>query len=141
MIILSSDYDKDRYHRCRWCRFFDDGKCYHGEIGNSISDMEVYKVAESGKLAEVLKEAIGSCKPKIALKHIEEMLKSYKVSDKRIQELKDCWSSMIEIWIEGDLIPSIDNDVSFLYINSVNEVEGLPVEIHNPEEFYCRYFD
>ncbi len=47
--MMNDDFENDMYHRCRWCKYFEKGRCYRG-FASSVVSNTVYEVAEGGRV-------------------------------------------------------------------------------------------
>ena len=46
---------EDMYHTCRWCKYYQDGKCVHEAFAGTQIDVScIYQVAEDGMLSGVI---------------------------------------------------------------------------------------
>lgn len=82
---------EDMYHTCRWCKYFSNGKCINDRAfgGTEILSEAVYGIAEEGRLAGVLEETLGSVKASKLSNRLRDVLESYKLSGKRVNEVLD----------------------------------------------------
>lgn len=141
--VTVDEIENDIYHCCRWCHYFESGKCYNKNVMESYADapVKIYEVAEEGKLSGVLEETFHSIRKNAVTEEIVKLLRSYNLSEKRIKEVHDCVINSIDQWFDEDVKEKLDSAVSRLYQDSVEhyaEVDG--VEISNPEDHYCREF-
>jgi hypothetical protein len=126
---------------CRWCKHYQRGNCTRGALraGEIVS---VYDVAESGKLSEVLEETLNNVKPEEFLQEAESLLKSWKVSSKRIEELKKLWEEMIPDFLDLTLKQELDEQISILYQQEIDKHNPSDeIQILNPESFYCKEWE
>lgn len=127
--------DKGMYHNCRWCRFNIKGKCVKSsEVFESSVSMELYQIAESGKLSEAIKEGLKL--PKMV--KLESLLAGYGISQKRQKEILQMVGAELEDFTPT-MVEGIDTSVSQLLYNTESVVEDL--ELKDPESFYCKYFE
>lgn len=101
-----------------------------------IDDSAVFEVAESGRLDEVLEETIKSEKL-TPFKELEYKLLEWNVSQKRIKEFNELFSSCYEEFTLH-LKESLDESVSRLYQTDLDDRTFDGIEIGNPEEYYCK---
>lgn len=127
---------------CRWCKHYRYGKCYRGSF-RVVEMGSVYAVADSGQLSEVIEETLHSIKPKEFLQEAEELLTEWKISKKRIEELKRLWSEMIPEFLDFELKQALDEQVSVLYQRELDlsELQLDEIEILEPETFYCKEWE
>lgn len=135
--------EPERFKTCRYCRYYECGKCYNKKIMSFISGAkpEIYDVSESGRLSDTIRETAGSCDTKGMKKELIDLLKKWKVSSKRIEEFEHTFDEVLEQWLEFSLRDDLDEAISILYETSVdtdNTTEG--VEISNPSEYSCKEF-
>ena len=124
----------DMYHTCRWCHYYQNGKCYnHVAEQDSLS---IYQVSESGKLSEVIEETLESVK-RTPFKELEYMLQDWGVSQKRIKEFGEKFNKCFDEY-KLDLKEWLDEKVSECYQTELDGKEYSGLEILNPEEYYCK---
>lgn len=133
--VTQVDPKEDMYHCCRWCHHYQNGKCYNNNI-QIIDDSAVFEVAESGRLDEVLEETLKSEKL-TPFKELEYKLLEWNVSQKRIKEFNELFSSCYEEFALH-LKESLDESVSRLYQTDLDDITFDGLEISNPEEYYCK---
>lgn len=133
--VTQADPKEDMYHCCRWCHHYQNGKCYNNNM-QIIDDSAVFEVAESGRLDEVLEETIKSEKL-TPFKELEYKLLEWNVSQKRIKEFNELFSSCYEEFALH-LKESLDESVSRLYQTDLDDRTFDGIEISNPEEYYCK---
>ena len=131
----------DMYHCCRFCHYYENGKCFNQNMMENFCDSpsSVYKVAEEGRLSAVLEETFHSVKKNTVVEEIVTLLRDYKLSEKRVKEVKDTLENSIDQWFDFEVKDKIDEEVSELYqdaVETMTEVDG--VEISNPSEHYCK---
>lgn len=133
-VKVNKDFE-DMYHTCRWCHYYQEGKCYNNQI-QEIDNIAVYSVSESGKLGAVIEETIESVK-KTSFKELEYLLSDWGVSQKRIKEFgekfKECFNDY-----NTDLKEWLDEKVSECYQTELDGRNFDGLEISNPEEYYCK---
>ena len=129
-------------HCCRWCHYYEHGKCYHPSITNSFVDnsQKIYKVAEDGTLSEALKEVMADTTLHVMSREIKNLLTFHGLSNKKAEEVLTEIMESIEIR-DNKLIENLDDKISVLYQKAADEVdEDVGVEIAYPDEFYCNEF-
>lgn len=133
--------EDERFHCCRYCHYYRDGKCLNKQVisstGNSVF-LSVVDVAESGKLSGVLEEAIHSCDTKEITSELIDLLKSWKISDKRVREFEQTFKEVFDQWADFTLKPEIDESVDRLYQNEVTDGDYSGIEISDPDTYYCK---
>lgn len=133
--------EDERFHCCKYCLYYKDGKCFNYNVISSTGGslfMPVVEVAESGKLSGVLEETIHSCDTKEMISELINLLKSWKVSDKRIKEFEQTFNEVFDQWADFTLKDEIDNAVDRLYQNELENSEYDGIEISNPDSYYCK---
>ena len=125
----------EMYHNCKWCRYFEGGKCSKSSdiFDRSVRD-ELYELTESGKLSDAIKESVKIPK----LSKLERTLAWYDISQKRQKEILQAVRAELEEFIP-DLAERIDDSICRLISNMDGKAEDL--EIRDPESFYCKYFE
>lgn len=84
-MMSNADYES-LYHTCRWCKWYQDGKCVNEAFAGTQIDAEgVYQVAEDGRLSGVIEETLHSVDTSKLEHDLREVLQSFKLSDKRIK--------------------------------------------------------
>lgn len=141
--VTVDEIENDIYHCCRWCHYFESGKCYNKNVMESYADSpsKVYLVAEEGRLSGVLEETFHSVKKSTVTEEVVKLLRSYKMSEKKIKEVYDTLVNSIDQWFDFEVKEKLDSEVSELYqdaVENMQEIDG--VEISNPEDHYCREF-
>lgn len=56
---MMSDLD-EMYHVCRWCKWYEGGKCTNAAFSKEIDTSGVYRVAEDGRLSGTIEETLNS---------------------------------------------------------------------------------
>ena len=134
--------DEDYYKTCRYCRYYERGRCYNPNVLSShVDSSAVYDVAESGTLSGVLEETLHDCNTNEVLSELTSLLVKWKVSAKRVKEFEDLFNEMTEQWLDFTVKDKIDEAVSGLYQDHlINQTPTGGVEINNPAEFSCKEF-
>lgn len=130
------------YHCCRWCKYFQHGKCYNKEMIDhfvNYSSDYTYKVAEEGVLSSVLSETFHSIPKNAVTEKVVSKLRSYGLSERRIKEIFDTLVTSIDSWFDDTVEVQLDIEVSSLYNLSDCCVDGI--NIQNPNEFCCERFE
>ena len=111
------------YHRCRWCRYFNNGHCLklEEEFEKPIESMEseIEYAMGDGELVEPLQEILDEIRPKCS----EELQKS----DKKWQDFSD--------ELIGKIETAVRNSLSF-----DERIDAFEFKDNNTE-FYCKYFE
>ena len=129
-------------HACRYCHYYEHGKCYHPYLTHSYVDnsMKIYKVAEDGTLSEALKEVMADTTLHIMSREIKNLLTFHGLSNKKAEEVLTDIMESIEVR-DNKLIENLDDKISVVYQKAADEVdEDVGVEIAYPDEFYCKEF-
>lgn len=129
---------------CRFCHYFQCGKCYNKDYMSNYSDgsdLAVYSVVEEGHLAETIEEVLGSVKLE-EFRELEYLLRGYKLSEKRIKEFDDTFKKCWELFSSSTLKEQLEEKVHRCYVNNLlnNETVNDGVEISSPSEFVCKYW-
>lgn len=123
------------YHNCRWCRHNHNGKCTKtSEIFESPVSDELYELVENGELSEVIKEGLKL--PKMS--KLENLLQWYGISQKRQVEILKAIREELEDFTPT-LVVEIDSSVGCFIVNAVRKSAEL--ELKDPENFYCKYYE
>jgi hypothetical protein len=130
----------EMYHTCRWCKYYDKGYCHNKAFGG-YDDIGLYEVAESGRLSEVIEETLNSIDPKSITDELKAKLKSYKISDKRVEEVLTLFKGCMAEFLDMECKPALDERVSILYQSAGDGMCDIPVYISEPESFYCKHFE
>lgn len=146
--VSKNKVDDSWQHCCRWCHYFENGKCYNSDVVNQIEESSywgaIYGVAESGKLSGVIEETLND-EPliKTFLFSIESILDKWNISQKRKKEFeehfRECWSEFADFKLKE----ALDEQVSISYQNEVDKLtwrSGGYVEITEPEDYCCKYW-
>jgi hypothetical protein len=131
----------DMYHTCRWCKWYQGGKCINTAFTAGSDDvLGVYEVAESGRLSEAIQETLNSASLETLERELRGRLADYKLSGKKIEELVQAFYDGMEMLVEREFTPKLDEVISKLYQDHAGTVEPEGVEIVDPHTFYCREF-
>lgn len=128
------------YHNCQWCHYYKNGKCYNKNLKN-INSNSVSSATDEGELSEILEEILSNFSIKNILIPLEEKLISYKISKKRITEVKKLLTELLNQWLVFIVKEDIDIKISEWIQNiEAKTEENNGVIINNPNSFYCNYF-
>ena len=133
--------DKDSWLKCcRYCHHYSNGMCKnkHTSVTCVEDNLAVYKVSEEGYLDETIEETLGSIKLE-EFRELEYLLRSYKLSEKRIKEFDDLFRKCWEEFSQNTLRPELEENVTRCYINNIEEktsFEGFLIE--DPENYCCK---
>lgn len=132
---------EDMYHTCRWCKYYQNGACVNNALGSidAVDIMDIYEIAESGKLSEVLEETLNSVIPVKLERELENKLLSYNLSNKRVVEVLQVFRDCLAEFLDFECKPKLDEAVSKLY-QGVETGKGDGVQITDPHTFYCKEF-
>lgn len=141
----------DWQHCCRWCHYYcysgdptEGYKCYNKEVNkNAMYGFNIYSVAENGYLSQALEEGLNN--QRLVDKFmcaVMDKLDEWKISGKRkvefIHHFRECWSEFADM----DLKEHLDEVVSGCYQSQAEMGEGIDgVDIDNPSEFVCKYWE
>lgn len=128
------------YHTCAWCRYFDNGSCLVN-ISHTYELSSKYKLCEDGKLHAALSAALDETDTSRMIDTMQNMLKRYGVSDKRIREFMyefDEWIGQYKL----DAAENLCDTVMDTFGIDADEVQYSNVmQIENPYDFYCSKFE
>lgn len=138
--MMSKELD-DLYHACRWCKYYKDGMCINECFGSegSVDMFDIYAIAESGKLSGVIEETLNSVKPVKIERELRDKLLSFKLSNKRVDEVLQVFRECLGEFFDFDCKPKLDEEISKLYQGVKTGYED-GVEINDPHTFYCKEF-
>lgn len=138
--MMSKDYE-DMYHTCRWCKYFEKGMCINRCLGGNdgVDILDIYAIAESGKLSEVLEETLNSIKPVKVERELKGKLLSFNLSKKRVEEVLQVFRECLGEFLDFECKSKLDEAVSRLYQGVETGKDG-GVEITDPHTFYCKEF-
>lgn len=131
--------DKDEWQKCcRWCHYYQNGKCMNESHLDMGEDLSVYKVAEEGYLDQTLEETLGSVKLE-EFRELEYLLRDYKLSEKRIKEFLELFGKCWENFRQNTLKTELEENVAKCYQNHVEKSSFDPnVIIKDPENYCCK---
>lgn len=141
-MMSNADYDS-LYHTCRWCKWYQGGKCVNEAFaGVEMDVMGVYQVSEEGRLSGVIEETLHSVDTSKMEQDLREVLQSFKLSDKRIKEFFKAFGECLTEFYDMSLKEKLDEEVSFLYQRDAESrgTQFRGVEIADPYTFYCKEF-
>ena len=131
--------DKDEWQKCcKYCHYYQNGKCMNTNHVSAGEDLSVYRVSEEGYLDQTLEETLGSVKLE-EFRELEYLLRDYNLSEKRIREFKDQFSKCWEEFSLNTLKPELEENVAKCYQNHItdsNISDGFYIE--DPENFVCK---
>lgn len=115
------------YHRCRWCRYFNNGHCLklEEEFEKPIESMEseIEYAMGDGELVEPLQEILDEIRPKFS----EELQKS----DKKWQDFSDELIGKIETAVRNSLSHLMNGSMR---LSSRTTIQNFTVNILNKGE-------
>ena len=101
-------------------------------------DLSVYKVSEDGYLDQTLEETLGSVKLE-EFRELEYLLRSYKLSEKRINRFNDLFRECWENFSQNTLKIELEENVAKCYQNHIEDnTESSGLYIEDPENFVCK---
>lgn len=123
---------------CRWCHYFQNGKCMNTDHLDTGEDLSVYKVSEEGYLDQCLEETLGSVKLE-EFRELEFLLRDYKLSEKRIREFNDLFGKCWDNFRQNTLKTELEENVAKCYQNNIekNSFDSNMV-IKDPENYCCK---
>lgn len=124
----------DLYKNCRWCHWYDKGKCLHGKTFRNGIETSITYLAEEGVVSEAIREGFTEkLFPKLK-RNLESSL-----SKKKAKEFMQAFFEELEATI-ADWTESIDEAVTIALENAIDENADTAAEIIEPGEFCCKYF-
>ncbi len=128
---------EELYHNCRYCRYFENGKCLHYGTFSSSIDIEklLYGLSEDGILNEAIIEGFSNEK----FSDLRANLGNSNLSKKKAKEIMGDFFDELDSVQRGTWSISIEEAVIHAIINSMPTEKSA--EPDNPDEFYCRYFE
>lgn len=143
-MMSNADYDS-LYHVCRWCKWYQGGKCVNEAFaGTQMDAMGVYQVSEDGRLSGVIEETLHSVDTSKLDHDLRAVLQSFKLSDKKIKAFFAAFGESLTEFYDGILKEKLDEEIAFLYQSDAEtrgtQFKGGGVEISDPNTFYCKEF-
>ena len=137
--MKSRKVDRDSWQKCcRWCHYYQCGKCMNTNHVSADEDLSVYKVSEEGYLDQTLEETLGSVKLE-EFRELEYLLRGYKLSEKRIKEFDDLFRKCWENFSQNTLKTELEENVAKCYQNHIEDnTESSGLYIEDPENFVCK---
>lgn len=127
---------------CRYCHYYEQGKCYKKNIITSGEELRVYAVSENGYLAQTLEETLNNEELlKGFMLSVESILDKWNISQKRKKEFEEHFRQEWSEFADFQLKEELDEQVSKCYQNFFDEPSGEcyeGVEISDPENFCCK---
>ena len=127
-------------HCCRYCHYYENGKCYKQNIITSGEELRVYAVAENGYLAQTLEETLNNEELlKGFMFGVESILDKWNISQKRKKEFEEHFRQEWSEFADFQLKEELDEQVSECYQNHLSDVDvDEGIEISDPENFCCK---
>lgn len=127
-------------HCCRYCHYYESGKCYKQNIITSGEELRVYAVAENGYLAQTLEETLNNEELlKRFMFGVESILDKWNISQKRKKEFEEHFRQEWSEFADFQLKEELDEQVSKCYQNHLSDVDvDEGIEISDPENFCCK---
>lgn len=137
--------DVDRMYRCcRWCHYYEKGKCWRKDLAFNDSDSSLLYAADMGEFSEVIEEAMDYPNEPASkmYRELDALLNEWKISKKRAEEFKDTFMEVYDMFVQEMRI-EVDEAILRKMNNLVDgkereEFQGIDIE--NPEDFCCKYF-
>lgn len=127
---------------CRYCHYYEHGKCYKNNIITSSDELRVYAVSENGYLAQTLEETLNNEELlKGFMLSVESILDKWNISQKRKKEFEEHFRQEWSEFADFQLKYELDEQVSKCYQNFFDELGGEcyeGVEILDPQSFCCK---
>lgn len=124
----------DFYKTCRWCHWFENGKCLHDKTFRNSGETDIVYLAEEGVISEAIKEGF----TEKAFFELKSNLES-SLSKKKAKGFMQAFFEELEA-AKNDWVETIDEAVTTALQNAVDERAEEAAEIIEPEEFCCKYF-
>lgn len=131
---------------CRWCKFYKYGKCFNINVVfmNKKFIDNLMNVYEDGYLELTLTEVLMDLKVINELKNILEkfILEKFKnISQKKNNDFEVYFQEQWEKFVDYTLKYKLETNISSCYLNHIGLIEDDCVEISNPSEFNCLYWE
>ena len=127
---------------CRYCHYYEQGKCYKKNIITSGEELRLYAVSENGYLAQTLEETLNNEELlKGFMLSVESILDKWNISQKRKKEFEEHFRQEWSEFADFQLKEELDEQVSKCYQNFFDEPSGEcyeGVEILDPQSFCCK---
>lgn len=128
---------------CRWCHYYQNGKCWNRDIALNYSDnpFNVYSVSENGYSSQAIEEVLNTDRlVNMLMYSLMEKFDEWKLSGKRkgefVQHFKECWGEFADVHLKEEL----DEAVSIVYQKYLDtdgaEFDGTYID--SPEDFCCK---
>lgn len=146
----------DWQHCCRWCKHYcysgnpvDGYKCYNKEQPYVLSsDSEILYAADMGEFSELIEETMmyPNTSTEILTSGLNDLFEKWGVSKKKRadfgSEFETLWEEFIQSMrdeLDEAVLRKMNNIIDM--VNSRNEKEFVGVEIGDPENFVCKYWE
>lgn len=122
---------------CRWCKHYKNGKCFNNNIMSiyNTDDMDPLQLlSEDGKVEEAIRDGFTDYQ----FIEVQELLKSFNLSQKRIDEVMKTLATEVES-AKNEWATEIDHSI----VNSLDLhfYTGSNFIIKEPENFYCKEWE
>ena len=127
------------YHNCAYCRYFCNGFCTIN-VSRKNENSSMYKLCEDGVLHAALSAALDETDTQGMIDTMQNMLKRYGVSDKRIREFMyefDEWMGQYKLDSSERLCDSVMSTFNI----GPDIIEEDNMYISDPYNFYCSKFE
>ena len=156
-VVQRPRVNDDWQHCCRWCKHYcysgdptEGYKCYNKDVMGHIVERQdminMYSVSENGYAAETIEEVLND--GELTRKFFNMVLSKFdewnNVSQKKKAEfekhLQECWSEFADFSLKEEL----DEALMKCYVHHLEDEHGSfdnGVDIDNPSEFVCKYWE
>lgn len=123
---------------CKYCKFYSEHICHCKEHSIDLAkNRNVYSVSEDGYLSSVIEETLFSENPiDLYYKPLFDLLSEYKVSNKRMEKVKEVFTECYNENMNG-ITYLLDKNISILYEKMLNDGSTGELFISSPEIFTC----
>lgn len=119
------------YKNCRWCHWYENGKCLHPNTFKG-SSADVRYLSEEGIVDEAIREGFTNQ----LFPELQHNLES-SLSKKKAKAFMQAFYEELEA-VKNDWVIGIDESVTAAIQNEIDKNNSA--EVVDPEEFYCKYF-
>lgn len=140
--------DDSWQHCCRWCKYFEKGKCYNKKVVEQVQEngitLSVYAVSEEGYASQTIEEVLNNeTLIRKFVSEVEKCFEKWNISQKRREEFQkhfiECWSEFADFSLKEVLDEEILKCYATRIEDSMVNEEGVSIE--SPSSFSCKYWE